>query len=396
MTVEEAKARIQYMESRPPYLPWIHTVSALGNEFGEKIALEILLSRFKDEKPGEHLKKLQCRMRNIGIGTFIKMTNEAGYKKESKQLTRYKQTKQTLKSKNPEHILSVKLDKIIPVKRFADYEAEERCAIMEYDGQLSRKKAENIFITQFPEILRERVFRFAVNRLVVDKNVNPKTNKPYNSFSFLTNGFQNNTGNSFELAEIIGAGHPVIFGHLNQGKDGKIRRNNSNWFFSELIALDIDNSKMIQTSSVKTKKVCDNENYLSIENVLQMPLTKKALMLYTTCNHSANMHRFRLVFPMNFKIEKQRDFKAVAKLLITEYHADEQCIDPSRAYYGNRNAIIYLIQEKIMIKYESGNLVEYSQLNEASSGFDIKRNTFAKNQKTSIQNVEESIGVYHE
>ena len=78
-TKEQAIELMSYLPERPDYDEWIRIVSAVANTFDINIALEILLSRFKDEKPAEHLYKIKHSLKDVHLGTLIHIATKYGY-----------------------------------------------------------------------------------------------------------------------------------------------------------------------------------------------------------------------------------------------------------------------------------------------------------------------------
>lgn len=327
ITPDEVKEMLKYIEARPDYDKWIKIISAVGNSFDHNTALDILLSRFRDEKPKEHEIKLKNRLSHITLATLIYYAKQNGYKR-------------TLLRTNPVRTNNLKLTRIRenqpqPVKfidikkdfyyRFDD-NTEERIAIMTYQQGLSRFEAERIVMRQTPELPKERAYRIAINEKVKNKTTDYKT---------LNSNFKNRVLTIKEIADHIGKGFSFIGAEFKTDEKQNIIRNNANWLCSELITLDIDNG-------------------LSLEDAFNIEQTEHALLVYTTPSHTPEKHRFRILFDLPYLETNQERYREILKSFIKIYKADEQCKDLARLFFGNTNATIYLIRTGEILTYKNG------------------------------------------
>lgn len=101
-------------------------------------------------------------------------------------------------------------------------------------------------------------------------------------------------------------------------------RKSENWICSELFAIDIDEGK-------------------TIDEVLNMSETRKALLIYTSPSHTEQQNRFRIIFPLPRIIREKEYFEKIVTHYIGVYNADKVCKEPVRAFYGNNNATIFSI-----------------------------------------------------
>jgi hypothetical protein len=207
---------------------------------------------------------------------------------------------------------------------FKDEYLEEMAAIMEFDGNIPRFRADKIIIDQNPGTEAERLFRLAINRKVVNKNLNPSTMRPYHNFSILTSGFRNMILTVNQIVEEISAGHSLCCSILKADADGKTKRKGSSFIGAELFAIDVDEG-------------------LRLEDCFNKPETRHACIIYTTARHSDLHHRYRLIFPLPRLIIQQEHYRTTVEHFVRTYGADKQCTDPVRAFYGNTEAIIKII-----------------------------------------------------
>ena len=79
MTKENAVGLMRYLFSRPHNDLWIKVISAVWNEFSESESLQIILSRWQEEKTDETLYKLRSRLSKFTIGTLVFYARLFGY-----------------------------------------------------------------------------------------------------------------------------------------------------------------------------------------------------------------------------------------------------------------------------------------------------------------------------
>lgn len=313
ITATDAKYLLSFLPKRPGYDTWIKAISAIGNSFPPAIALNILLSHFADESPQEHANKLKYPLDKIGIGTLIHFAQMNGYNSTINSNGKKNNYIYESKSKNRISFIDCRTDNLY---KFEDYYFEERAAIYQYDGNMSRQQSEQLIIAQYPEAIKERANRIAINRKVINKSKNYKA---------LTENFENCILTAREIAIEIKLGHAICCAVLKADSKGCIIRKNENWLSSEIFALDIDGG-------------------LTIEQVLSMPETETCLILYTTASHSEGKHRFRLIFDLPYLEKNAVRYKKIIEKFIRIFGSDEACKDLCRGYYGNTEAKIYLLR----------------------------------------------------
>ena len=271
--------------------------------------------------------KLRQPLKNITFATLVYYAKQNGYKPESKRdySIRQKPVNQKRESKRINFIDS----SVSYLYRFAD-EIEERLAIMEYEKNIPQAEAEKIILSEMPGIEKVRTYRITVNKKVKDKS------KDYKK---LNECFENCNCTAKEIADYIGQGFSIICAKLKVNDNGKIERVNDNWICSELIALDIDSG-------------------LSLDEAYNIPLTKHALLIYTSPSHTLENHRFRILFDLPYLETDKQIYREILQNFISLYNADNQCSDPVRIYFGNSNSTIYLLRTDEIIYYKNGKLNE--------------------------------------
>jgi hypothetical protein len=292
ITAQTAIEMLSFIPARPDYENWVKIISAIGNHFDEPTALSILRTRFNEENRNETQRKLRNRLKSITIGTLVYEAKQNGYK-----------------FANTENIHTDK-----PQQAFQPRPIEKpKIEITAVE--------EPIYDEKNPESVR--LYRACVNFSIINKNLNAMTKKPNTNFIDLTNNFQNVEVDLWTLINIISSGHSVIFAHLREDQDGTIKRKSENFLCAELLALDFDTN-------------------VTIEEVLQMELSKRAILLYTTCSHTDQAHRFRLVFDTKLCFKNSLEYRQVIEGFQDYYQfADKSCKDVTRVFYGNNQAVIY-------------------------------------------------------
>jgi hypothetical protein len=364
-TPQFALELLSYLPHRPDYDTWIKVISAIGNTFDESTSLKILLNHFRDEKQNEHSQKLQNCLTNITFGTLFFFAKQYGYSKKTSVINRLYGS--FARQADVKHVINKRIildgDPEL-LFRFKDQELNHKMKCLIAENNLTFEEASKRILYENPNVEKERVYRIAVNRDVLNKNLNPVTRKPYERFdykencskadySILTNNFKNHYLTLKEIAKAIGKGYSICCSHLKENEYGRTRRSNDCFDCAELFAIDIDNTIDQMDSSGKRIKTVD-PNYKTIDDVLNMPETQKALLLYTTPSHTEKLHRFRLVFALPRLLINKDHYRKIVEKYIGIYGGDRQCKDSVRAFYGNSNATINLVCEGTTMQFGEG------------------------------------------
>ena len=287
ITPEYTLELLSYLPKRPDYETWIRAISAVGNSFDEQTALSILMSRFTDEIPGETEYKLKHRLKNVNFDSLVNLAKQHGYIREKTNFyyyrnryfsNRFKANWTINKSFTVKKTFDFKEDPELTF-RFSDYELEERAAILQYEGKMSRLEAEKIVLQENPDASRERLYRVAVNKQILNKNLNPRTGQPHQNFKIFTTSFKNYILTVPEICHYIGKGFSISCCHFLENINGQIYRKTQNFECGELFAIDVD-------------------GHLKLEEAFSLPETRQAIILYTTASHTDEQHRFRLIFSL--------------------------------------------------------------------------------------------------
>ncbi len=299
---------LSFIPKRPAYDEWLIVISAIANTLPQELALNILLQHFVDEKHGETRDKINSRLRSIGIGSFFKLAMEYGYR-HTRRPSSTPERKRTSQSSQPSFQGLKESCTIV----FEDEELEERAAIMEYDGGMSREQADEWLLKQHPECKHERSYRISINAFVQDKKYSPKA---------LTEGFENRVLTREQIIEsVCVAGHAFCCAHLATGPGGHPHRADRYWQGAELIAIDVDNG-------------------MSIAEAQQIPVFNEALLCYTTASHTRERNRFRMIYALPYFETVAQRYKHIVRNFIHLFNADKQCSDLARAFLGNSQARI--------------------------------------------------------
>lgn len=277
---------LSYVPQRPDEDTWSKVVAAVGNTFPESTALDLLLSRFTDEEPNEHAKKLRNK-RVQDFGYLVNLAKEHGYTPKGNGA---KYTPKIPATPEPD-----------PVS-FAD--ADTDSLLFNVDGQ--------------------RVFRLAVNRMVVNKS---------GSNHALIHGYTNEELTLSQIAKVIRQGHALCAAQMVVKDDGTIHKLSSNFLQSELMFLDFD-------YSTKDKKI-DMDTYIPLELFLEQDFAEPFAMIYTSFSSTPEWNKYRAMLPLPYLEKNPERYQKILKTFIEEYKADAACSDVCRAYYGNTNATIF-------------------------------------------------------
>ena len=290
-TPEYCRELLQYIPQRPDYHTWIEIIAAVGNTFSESVALDLLLSRFTDEIPNEHARKLRLRLNSVNFGTLVYLARQYGYKGKYDGIEHAPPTPRPTPEPDP--------------VSFAD--ADVSSVLINEDG--------------------ERIFRLAVNLTVKNKTTD---------FEALTNNYQNVQLTLSDIADVVKLGHAICGAQLIEGENRKTVRNSGNFKHSELIIMDMDFGKKIDG-----EKVLDTANYIAMEAFLDTPAAAPVALAYTSYSHTDEWNRYRLIVPLPYLETNAERYQRILKTFIAEYSADVACSSLCNAFYGNTSATIY-------------------------------------------------------
>ena len=295
-TPEYCRELLSYIP-RLPYPEWIKAVAAVTNTFPYNVAHELLTSRWADEEPGETAYKMQdgVRLEKPDFGCLVNIAKEYGY--TPKGNTNGANYAPPTPRPTPEPK---------PVS-FAD--ADPNTVLHNADG--------------------DRVFRLAVN-------LSPTVVNKTTDYTALTNNFLNVQLTISEIADVVKLGHAICPAQMIEGENRQIVRKSSNFKQSELIILDMDFGAMVNGEKVK-----DTANYWSLESFLDSPQAEPVALIYTSCSHTEEWNRYRVILPLPYGETNPERYQKVLKTFIDEYHADGACSDVCRPFFGNTKASIY-------------------------------------------------------
>jgi hypothetical protein len=275
-----------------PYLEWVKAVSAVANTFPFDVAHELLTSRWADKEPGETAYKMRdgVRLEKPDIRHIVNLAKQYGYTPKS----------------------STNGANYAPPKPQATPEPDP----VSFDDADESKVLFNA--------VGERVFRLAVNRMVVNKSGNNTA---------LTHGYTNEELTLSQIAKVIRQGHALCASQMVQKDDGTIHRLSSNFLQSEMILLDFD-------YSTKDKKI-DLDTYIPVELFLEQDFAEPFAMIYTSFSSTPGWNKYRGLLPLPYLETNPERYQKILKKYIEKYKADAACSDVCRAYYGNTKATIY-------------------------------------------------------
>lgn len=149
--------------------------------------------------------------------------------------------------------------------------------------------------------------RASINKRLINKNETNDTNA-------MAYGFEAVTFTVDQLIEHIKQGHAycaeVAGGH----------RTTANFVATNVISVDIDEG-------------------MTLEEVVDHPLVSSAAsFIYTTCSHTSEHHRYRIVFLVDYLITNADEARALTRALSIRLSGDRRAVDPARLFYGNTEA----------------------------------------------------------
>lgn len=368
-TPEYAIELLQYIPQRPDYWTWLHCISAIGNSFDEQTAKSIIYTRFQDFKPNETQNKINARLRQYNFGTLVYYAKQNGYRHERRNSlsklsyqplalpTSPKEPKKELvKFGEPPNLLyTYPINSELP--EFLQDIIESDIA----DGKTPEQARQDVLKREPYWLKSERVYSLAINKQVLNKNLNPQTLKPYEYYDFkmqemrptftALNSYNQNVALTInELCDVIGSGYALCCSQLTEKADGTTYKVISNFKQSELVFIDVDNAEIDPITKEK-RRITDG--YMTIDDCLQKPATRKAMLLYTSVNHTDTWHRYRLIFPLPRTIPDPKVYKQIVEHYVSLYNSDETT-SVVNSFYGNSNATIYNLIDGTISTYTDG------------------------------------------
>lgn len=130
-----------------------------------------------------------------------------------------------------------------------------------------------------------------------------------------------------EFATLVGEnGQTTVLATM----DGK--RNKNNMVQQQVVALDFDNTEIIDGKKVKTT----GKEYTTVAEIFQDPWVQaNASLIYSTFSHSKDWHRFRLVFFLDKAMTNNTQVEKMYEWLMDKFPtADKANKDSSRLFFG--------------------------------------------------------------
>ena len=142
-------------------------------------------------------------------------------------------------------------------------------------------------------------------------------------FRRFNGGFENVDLSIAELADEVSQGYAFCPQHRNGWREGK------NFICSGVIGVDVDHG-------------------LRVEEALAHPFVQQfGGFVYTTVSHTAEAHRFRIVFELEQPITEASCMRHAFTGLISKFGGDKACKDACRLFYGNENATVTHLGKKL-------------------------------------------------
>jgi P4 family phage/plasmid primase-like protien len=121
---------------------------------------------------------------------------------------------------------------------------------------------------------------------------------------------------------------------------------------THLLSLDIDNTfRTYDGKEQSERKRHINEGYFDFVSAKEDPwLNKHASFIYTTPSHTAEHHKFRIVFVLEEPIADHREYTRIANDFISFFRADHMCKNIDRMFFGNSNAEVHIFGETLTLR----------------------------------------------
>ncbi|MGA9916940.1 MAG: signal recognition particle, partial [Paraburkholderia sp.] len=177
-------------------------------------------------------------------------------------------------------------------------------------------------------------------KIAINRKVKNKARTGTDDFKLLATEFENVALTLDEIATAIGAGFSWCAQHVN-------RRNASNFICTDVLGADLDDG-------------------WTFDSLLNHDLVSNhGLMIYETYSSSPEHQRWRLMFRTPYTITDTDEMRKILRGLVRMFGADESCVDPCRAYYGNERCAPHIINKTLTIEQ-----IEYLKKLGATQGGD--------------------------
>ena len=195
--------------------------------------------------------------------------------------------------------------------------------------------------------------KYSIHRLI--------HNKPEPFLPEYSRDWRTTEGELSDLRSLVSKGKAFIGASMTSS-----RRSSAAFKASELAVVDVDHG-------------------LKIADFQAHPLAAQAAFIYTTCSHTEEKHRYRIIFRLPKLITSADLYKAIITILVRSVGGDKACTDACRIFYGNDSCEIPLWQPDAVLSDEiieegfEQAALERARFNAASSDFepdDIHRAIF--------------------
>ncbi|WP_395449054.1 plasmid replication protein, CyRepA1 family [Aminobacter sp. UC22_36] len=149
----------------------------------------------------------------------------------------------------------------------------------------------------------------SINKKLVNKN---DSKSSYNYVHFCPAIFD-----ATELAESIASGY--AYSYIFEGNS----RAKKNFIEASIVSVDVDDG-------------------MTLDEAMQHELvTKYATIIYTTCSHTDDNNRFRIIFVLENPIDSYETIEALASSLASRLSGDSRTTTSANLFYGNTNANVW-------------------------------------------------------
>jgi hypothetical protein len=161
----------------------------------------------------------------------------------------------------------------------------------------------------------KRKLKVAINPHLIDKNASGDKR-------LYADGWRNFELSAVELADVAGEGGAYC-AQLTGARKA------ANFLASDVVSVDMDGAR-------------------TVEAALADPIVQRhATFLYTTCSHTPEQHRFRIVFALPRTITAGREMAAATRSLALRLQGDLAATDATRICFGSSNAQVWMLGHEI-------------------------------------------------
>lgn len=163
-------------------------------------------------------------------------------------------------------------------------------------------------------------------KIAINRQIKNKARPGTSDFERLATGFENHNLTVDEIAEAIGDGASWCAQHTT-------RRKTENFVCTDVLGVDLDDGWTFDS--------------LMADDLV----ANHGLIVYHTYSSTPERQRLRLMFRAPYTIIDANEMRKVLRGLVRMFSADESCIDPCRAYFGNEGHQPHIINKRLTTEH---------------------------------------------